>query len=307
MISAVFGQEQSTLTVVLFCVLMSIRFVDFGYRVRQRIIGLGLDLLLLLFSPQLAAVLPSGWKFICHFCSLLMIFLLTSYNRELGNPNLYSFCYVFLVGTVPSKEFFVSRFALVFLAFILFSWIYFRKHREKHQEFTLYKRIVGERVWSENNQSLMVLALGISLFLLWMDIYSLERYMWAGFACASLLSGDRDALKQRAFDRLIGVILGSVGFFTLMSFLPNRSLFLIGPIGGFGLGLFTTYRNQTILNCFGALILAQDRYGIGGSVQLRIWINVIGLLFVGIYLLSLKVLSLLYNQLKRRKLRQNNC
>ncbi len=46
--------------------------------------------------------------------------------------------------------------------------------------------------------------------------------------------------------------------------------------------------NASTLNCFGALILAQDRYGIGGSVQLRIWINVIGLLFVGIYLLPLK-------------------
>lgn len=64
--------------------------------------------------------------------------------------------------------------------------------------------------------------------------------------------------------------------------------------------------NASTLNCFGALLLAQDRYGIGGSVQLRIWNNVIGLLFVGIYLLALKVLILLYNQLKRRKLRQNN-
>ena len=63
--------------------------------------------------------------------------------------------------------------------------------------------------------------------------------------------------------------------------------------------------NASTLNCFGALILAQDRYGIGGSVQLRIWNNVIGILFVGIYLLSLKVLSLRYNQLKRRKLCQN--
>ena len=152
MISAVFGQEQSTLAVVLFCMLMSIRFVDFGYRVKQGIIGLGVVLLLLLFSPQIAAVLPSGWKFICHFCSLLMIFLLTGVNRQFGNPSLYSFCYVFLVGTLPSKEFFVSRFILVCLAFILFSWIYFRNHREKHQEFSLYKRIVGERIWSENNQ-----------------------------------------------------------------------------------------------------------------------------------------------------------
>ncbi len=59
--------------------------------------------------------------------------------------------------------------------------------------------------------------------------------------------------------------------------------------------------NASTLICFGALILAQDRYGIGGSVQLRIWINVIGLLFVGIFLLSLIVLSLRYNQLKRRK------
>lgn len=60
MISAVFGQEQSTLAVVLFCMLMSIRFVDFGYRVKQGIIGLGVVLLLLLLSPQIAAVLPSG-------------------------------------------------------------------------------------------------------------------------------------------------------------------------------------------------------------------------------------------------------
>lgn len=68
--------------------------------------------------------------------------------------------------------------------------------------------------------------------------------------------------------------------------------------------------NASTLNCFGALLLAQDRYGIGGLVQLRIWNNVIDLLFVGIYLLSLKVFSLLYNQhnqLKKRKLRQNNC
>ena len=68
--------------------------------------------------------------------------------------------------------------------------------------------------------------------------------------------------------------------------------------------------NASTLNCFGALLLAQDRYGIGGLVQLRIWNNVIDLLFVGIYLLSLKVFSLLYNQhnqLKKRKLCQNNC
>lgn len=50
MISAVFGQEQSTLAVVLFCMLMSIRFVDFGYRVKQGIIGLGLVLSLKVLS-----------------------------------------------------------------------------------------------------------------------------------------------------------------------------------------------------------------------------------------------------------------
>ena len=50
MISAMFGQEQSTLAVVLFCMLMSIRFVDFGYRVKQGIIGLGLVLSLKVLS-----------------------------------------------------------------------------------------------------------------------------------------------------------------------------------------------------------------------------------------------------------------
>lgn len=306
LMTAIFGPEQSTLSVVLLCILLSLRFVDFGYRVEQGIAALGIVFLILLFSPQVAIILSPGWKFICHFFSLLTIFFLTSYERQLGNPSLYSFCYVFLVGTVPEKEFFGARMLLMLVTYLFFSLIYFLKHRRKHQAISFYQRVFDENIGSENNQFLVSLALGISLFFLWNDYFPLERFMWAGFAFSSLIGGNHEEFKSRSFDRILGVIIGSFGFFFLMSFLPSQWLFLIGPIGGFTLGFATTYRNQTIINCFGALFLAQGIYGVETAVKLRVWDNLLGVLFAVMYFLILKSCLMLYQQVKERSNIQGN-
>lgn len=179
-----------------------------------------------------------------------------------------------------------------------FALIYFIKHRKKHEEIHFHQRVFSEKILTENNQFLLFLALGISLFFLLMDYYPLERYMWAGFACSSLLASNREQLTTRSFDRVLGAILGSLGFFTLMAFLPSQWTFLIGPLGGFALGFVTTYRNQTIVNCFGALFLAHSIYGIDIAVGLRIWDNLLGVIFALFYLFSLRLLFILFNQTK---------
>jgi len=50
-INAVFGAENSYLAVVLFCMLLSLRFVHFGYRLNQAIISLAVILGILFLIP----------------------------------------------------------------------------------------------------------------------------------------------------------------------------------------------------------------------------------------------------------------
>ncbi|MHC5269519.1 FUSC family protein [Enterococcus sp. LJL98] len=300
LMTTLFGQEQSTLAVVLLCMLLSLRVVDFGYRVEQSLLGLAVVFLLLLFAPQVAAELPPILQFLCHLSALFIIFLLTSYDRQLGNPSLYGFCYIFLVGTLPGKEFFANRSLLMFGTYVFFGLIYFRKHRHKHRNLHFHQRVFSERFWTENNLFLFCLALGISLFFLLMAYYPMERSMWAGFACSSLLAGQRNQLRSRSKDRVLGAILGSLGFFLLLLVLPEKGFFLIGPLGGFALGLVTTYRNQTIINCFGALYLARQFYAVEVAVGLRMFANLLGVVFALGYLLSLRLLFQVIQPLKIR-------
>lgn len=49
----VFEQKQSSSTVVLLCLSLSLRAVDFGYNVKESIVGLDLVFTILLIVPQI--------------------------------------------------------------------------------------------------------------------------------------------------------------------------------------------------------------------------------------------------------------
>lgn len=284
LITLIFGSEASSLAVVLFCLLLSIRFIDFGYQTRQALVGLGIVCFLLLFSPQVAILLPIWLQFFWHFASLLCLFFLTSSDERLGNPSLYSFSYLFLVGTLPSSEGLVKRSGLMFLAYVFLAVIYSAKHRHKHPTTTFKERVIGQGIGSETNRFLVALALAISLFLLLMAIFPLERFMWAGFACSSLLAGQRSTWKQKAWDRLFGVLIGTTLFVILYQFVPQSLLGLMGPCAGFCLGFCGSYRYQTVFNGLGALLLAQSIYGVEQAAYLRIFDNLFGILFALLFL-----------------------
>lgn len=76
----VFEQEQSSSAVVLLCLLLSLRAVDFGYNVKESIVGLDLVFTILLIVPQIVGYLSPVIAFMLHFASLVSIFYITSYD-----------------------------------------------------------------------------------------------------------------------------------------------------------------------------------------------------------------------------------
>jgi len=284
-INLLFGAENQYLAVVLFCMLLSIRFIHFGYKLSQSIVGLGLILGAFFLIPLVMQVNSIFWKFIFNFLLLGMILLLTSDNPKMGNPGLYSFSYVFLSGTSIqlNQTQLINRGSLLGLFFILFSILFVIKHGQKHIKRSLQNTLFEKGILNKKNLWLMYYVLGISLILVLGYLIDIKRYMWVGIAFSSLISiYELPDIKSRFVDRLVGVVVGSILFIVLAQMIPAS---LLGILGGIALGLCTTYRFKNIFNCFGALALATTLFGNSQAVILRISNNLLGLLLGFVYLL----------------------
>lgn len=125
------------------------------------------------------------------------------------------------------------------------------------------------------------MALGVSLVLTAGQLFDVERFMWMGFACASLLSEYpySGSTATRFWQRIVGAVAGSTAFFILYLITPEVFHSLMGPLGGLCLGFCTDYRYKTAMNCFGALMLGTGIYGLHEAVLLRIVDTVLGVTF----------------------------
>lgn len=112
-------------------------------------------------------------------------------------------------------------------------------------------------------------------------VFGVERFMWMGFACASLLSEYpySGSTLVRFRHRIVGAVAGSFVFFVIYLATPEAFHPLMGPLGGICLGFCTDYRYKTAMNCFGALMLGAGIYGLQGAVALRIMDTFLGVTF----------------------------
>ncbi len=278
-LSELFGSENSSMAVVIFCILLSVRMVDFGYNIRHSLCSLSILFLLLWISPWLQHQVPAGFGLVINFFSLLLIVVLACENPEMGNGGLYLFGYIFLTGSYVTYPAMLARGLLTLIGFVICAGVLIRNHRHKHTDVTL-RHVVGHfQLSNSKSQWQLQLALGVSILLFLGSVIHMERFVWAGFACSSLLSTYPVRVKERLWERVSGVVLGSALFGIVAVLIPASWLFLLGPISGLCLGLCATYRYKTVFNCFGALSLATTIYGLGGSILLRVCNNILGILF----------------------------
>lgn len=277
-IGSLFGSENNPMGVALFCILLAVRFVDFGYCIKDSMLNLAVTFSLLLVVPVVTAFVHPVIAAFIHFASFFIILLMTSDTPEMGNGGLYSFAYVFLTGNPVTGELFWKRATLTLVGYIICGSIFYMKHRKKNNEIR-FRQIVSQfDMLKEKSRWQLRMALGVSLVLTLGNALHIERFMWMGFACASLLSTYPYTanIKERLWQRVLGVVVGSVLFFGVYQILPESMHTFLGPIGGLCLGFCTDYRYKTAINCFGALMLAAGLYGVQNAVLLRIQNNLLG-------------------------------
>ena len=280
-VATLFGKENNAMAVSLICILLSIRFVDFGYCIRDSLLNLAIVFAVLVGAPALAAQLPVLLAALVHFAAFFLIISMTSDQPEMGNGGLYAFAYIFLVGNPVSGDLLWKRCLLTLIGYLLCAAIYYSKHRHKNQEVRYHHLALNFHLSDKKCQWQLQLALGVTLLLTLGELMHVERLMWAGFACASLLGcyTTVSGVRERFWQRMFGAVLGSLLFAVVYTVVPQPLHALFGPVGGLCLGFCSGYRSKTAINCFGALLLATGLYGLHGSVLLRIINNFVGAAF----------------------------
>lgn len=281
LLSSVFGSDNTPLAVALFCMMLGIRFVNFEYCIGDSLITLAAVLAILVLAPCAAAVFPSILLIPLHFIAFFALLYMTTQRPEMGNGGLYSFAYIYLTGNPVVGEALIRRGLLALVGYFICGAILFAKHREKHKTIRFHQVIQKFNLSTPVHLWQLRMALGVSLVMTAGQVFDVERFMWMGFACASLLSEYpySSNTTTRFQQRIVGAIAGSGAFFILYLMTPPAFHSLMGPLGGICLGFCTDYRYKTAMNCFGALMLGAGIYGLQEAVLLRITDTLLGVTF----------------------------
>ena len=280
--SAVFGPENSCMAVSLLCILLGIRFVDFGYRISDSLMAFAAVLALLVIAPPIAVAVPTALGILLHVSAFFTILFLTSQHPEMGNAGLYTFAYIFLSGNPVREELLLRRGILAGLGFLICGGILWAKHRDKNRDIRLLELIRSAR-WSDPRILWQLqLALGVGLLLGIGSHFNLERAMWAAFACGSILgcyNATAEGVRERLRHRMGGTVIGTAVFFLCYRLIPSGLHSLFGIGGGLVLGFCASYRAKTACNCLGALFIASSVFGLHETLWLRLLNNLLGILF----------------------------
>lgn len=280
-LAAVFGKDNSPpMAVVIFCILLCTRFVDYDYSIKDSLINMGIIFGILLVSPLIVQDVHPLLGLVINFVSIMTILVMSSEKPELGNGGLYMFGYIFLTGGTVDFHGFVNRAAMTFVGFVLCGYIFYKNHNHKKYEKKFSHVLSNLFTLDRTRKWQYAIAIGNSFCFFICELMGMERLMWAGFACSSILCGyfgNMDKLHKKAMDRVIGVLIGTILFFIIYPLMPSAGAVMLGPIAGFCLGFCGEYRTQTIFNCFGALLMATQIYGIESSLLMRIANNLLGI------------------------------
>ena len=281
LLSGIFGSDNTPMAVALFCMMLGIRFVNFEYCIRDSLLTLAAALAILVLVPGAAVVLPPIFLIPLHLVSFFALLCITTQRPEMGNGGLYSFAYIYLTGNPVVGEALIRRGLLALAGYLLCGAILFAKHREQHKT-TRFHHVVRKFELSKTVCLWQLrMALGVSLVMTFGQVFGIKRFMWMGFACASLLSEYPYSGNTftRFRQRITGAVAGSCIFFILYLIIPESLRSLLGPLGGLCLGFCTDYRYKTAMNCLGALMLGTGIYGLQGAVILRITDTLLGVTF----------------------------
>ncbi len=199
-----FGDENSSAAVVIFCILLTVRFVDFGYCLKSSLINFFIVFVLLTFSPCIAQSVNPAWGFLINFLSIGFIVISACHEPLYGGAGLYLFAYMFLYGNPVGGHLLVLRVFEMLLGCLLCGIIFYINHRKKDYGKTFSQIVKDFSLFDPLGKWQFQVTLGLSLGILVGELLQVDRIMWVGCACLTGIStpGRRRGWECFIWDRI---------------------------------------------------------------------------------------------------------
>ena len=277
--SALFGEENSIVGVITIVALLTFRFSNLNFDVKQSAITMIGIFGILIVGPHFAAVSNPILGFIINFICILTIVILACHNVNLSNQSIFILSYLLLYGNEVSSNVLINRAFGLILGAIIVAGIFYYKQKHVKFENTISTIIKDVDFKNERTKWQVKFTFGVCLSLLIGELFNLPRAVWIAFACVSVLQPNQEKIDTRYKIRPIYTIVGCIAFTIIYLILPNSIKSNIGLIGGLMVGFSATYHWQTVFNCFGALASVIPILGLEGAIVLRVAYNILGSLY----------------------------
>ncbi len=284
MVGPYLASISSVVGVVTVIALLTYRLSNLDFDVKQSTFTIFGIFCIFMVGPYLASISIPVLRFIINFVSIMAIVILSCYNVNLSNQSIFVLSYLLLYGyQINDVAVYVNRVFALLVGGTIVSVIFYIKQRNTKFENTFSDIIKGVNLNNERTKWQLKFTLGVCSAMLIGDFLNLEKTMWVGFACMSILQPTQEKIDFRLKNRFPFMIVGCIVYFILCLVVPMEYRSFIGILGGIMVGFSATYQWQTVFNCFGALTSAVPVLGLEGVVPMeyRSFIGILGGIMVG--------------------------
>ena len=277
--SVLFGNNNSTVGVVVLLCILVFRNVDLEIQLQDAIISLVIIFLIFAFGPYLAHNSNIFVSFLIHFFCIGTLLFLGCHNIKISNHSTLILGYLLLYGYDVTGTSYVKRLVGIAFGLILVGIVYYHKHHKKVYDIKLKNLFQAFDLRTARTQWQLLITLSVSSALFLAACFHFLRIVWVGIATMSVLVPYRANIKERLKQRIFGNILGIAIFFLIYVFFPSYIYNNIGILGGIGVGLSATYGWQSVFNSFGALAIGTNLYGFSEAIFFRAVDTIFGVFY----------------------------
>lgn len=282
--SKIFHDENSIVGVVTAMCILTFRFSNFDFDVKQTALTIIGIFCIYMICPSLAAISSPVIKFVVNFIAIIAILILSCHNVMYSNQSILVLSYLLLYGyPVSTVNSYIYRIGALAIGGIIVATIFYIKQRKVKFENKFIDIIKDFNLSNERSRWQLKLTLAICSSILIGDILNLPRTMWIGFACMSIVQPNKAQVDIRCKERIPYVTIGCIMYCILYFILPAQYVVLIGMIGGIMVGFSATYKWQTVFNAFGALSSAVPLLGFNVAIIFRIVDNIFGAIYGNLF------------------------
>lgn len=277
--SLLFGSDNSIAGVVVLLILLLVRQADFGINMRGSITAIFLLFCILATGPRLANLAPLAGAFFINLTCILLITVLACHNILMFNHFTFVLCYLLLYGYDVTGNTYIDRLSALAAGFLLCASVFYFRHRRQCFKRGFHHLLEEFDLGSSRTQWQIRLSLSTASSMFIGSLFDVQRVMWIGIACMSIMAPLVKDCAYREIRRAPFNAIGCILFVGLYHLLPKELLPFLGILGGIGVGFSASYSFQNIFNTLGALMVAADIFGLYHAVLLRIGTNIFATIY----------------------------